>query len=457
MKYPPLLIKNLAKLIVGDNTPNRLSGKDLVDFFNEFGFGDDYEYPSVGITTADIGTGLSRTDYARKRLAILNEKREIDVAISLYLGNCEDKSYAEESVKKLLGKAPEVAAHPSSADTSMFTPESQFDTIPKNVPIVFISYSWDNDEIHKAWVKKLADDLRSKYAVYTLLDQYNSGGVSLVEFMDRGLRIAHRVLIIGTPGYRQRAEEGFGTGGKYEGAIINAEIYHNTNTCKFIPILRKGESFKESFINIISVRNGYDFRDNSQYEENLKKLADDLYGRGAKAPALSNAAVQTNHNPCETVPIEYKGERWLYELLQYFSFFLMDDYIERMPCRFDQRVLIMFDTWNGIINSSVYHINDENLKECINGFFLPWKEICEFGWKYYSSSNNGTDYVFYGAEFDMFTDREHEEAFEKIKGMIVELYPKYKAFVQFLDDNFPQIDREKVSVDFTWMVDRQNQ
>lgn len=52
---------------------------------------------------------------------------------------------------------------------------SQFDEIPEGHPVVFISYSWDSEE-HKAWVKKLSDDLRSKYAVYTLLDRYNRGG-----------------------------------------------------------------------------------------------------------------------------------------------------------------------------------------------------------------------------------------------------------------------------------------
>ena len=448
MKYTHLQIKNIAKLIVGDNSPNRLTGKDLVDFFNEFGFGDDYQCPNVGITTADIGTGLSRTDYARKRLVMLNDKQQIDTVLALYIENCADKSFADDAIKKVMGIAPGVAPLPSSVNTIQFHPESQFDNIPANVPVVFISYSWD-DEDHKAWVKKLADDLRSMYSVYTILDRYNSGGANLVEFMDRGLRIAHRVLMIGTPQYKSRAETGYGTGGKYEGSIINAEIYHNTNTLKFIPLLRKGNSFEDSFISIISVRNGYDFRDDGQYDKKLKELADDLYGRGEKAPALGSIPVNVDVHADEAFPAAYKGERWLYELLKYFSFFLMDDYIERMPCRFDQRVMIMFDYWNGIINSSVYHISDGGLKDAINRFFQPWKEICEYGWKYYSSSNNGTDYVFYGAEFDMFTDSEHEEGFETINKMIVSLYPGYKAFVQFLDENYPQIDREKVSLDFT--------
>ena len=453
MKYPPLLLKNLAKLIVGDNTPNRLTGKDLVDFFNEFNFEDDYVYSNGGITTIDIGTALSRTDYARKRLALLNDKEQIDAAIAVYLQNCEDKPFAEDAIIKVLGKAPGVTTQTPTIDSSAFQPKSQFEDIPTNVPVVFISYSWDDDE-HIAWVRKLSDDLRSKHSVYTLLDKYNTGGANLVEFMDRGLQIAHRVLMIGTPNYKHKSERGYGTGGKYEGSIINAWIYHNTETLKFIPLLRKGNAFKDSFSAIISCLNGYDFRDDNLYEKNLKDLADDLRGRNAKAPALGSAVMEDFESEKE-IHAEYKSERWLFELLKHFSFYLMDDYFYRMPCRFDTRVITMFDFWNGIINSSVYHINNEELRQRINEFYQPWKNICEFGGKYYSPSNNGTDYVFYGAEFDMFNDPEKEMAFERVKDMIVALYPKYKAFVEFLDNNYPQIDREKISIDFVKMLQHQ--
>jgi len=453
MKYPPLIIKKLAEVLVGNDTANKMSGKDLVDLFNEFGFNDDYVYPSVGISTADMGRSLSRTDYARKRLKILNDIQQVDEVLSLYLVGCTDKPFAEDAIRKVLGKAPSVTTQTTNIDPTAFQPKSQFDDIPQGVPVVFISYSWDDDE-HMAWVRKLSDDLRSKHYVYTLLDKYNSGGASIVEFMDKGLSIAHRVLMIGTPNYKQKSESGYGTGGKYEGAIINAEIYHNTGTLKFIPLLRKGNAFKDSFSAIVAVRNGYDFRDDNLYEKNLKNLADDLYGRQAKAPALGSAAIEDVESEKE-IPEEYKGERWLFELLKNFSFYLMDGYFDRMPCRFDTRVITMFDSWNGIINSSVYHINNEELRQRINEFYQPWKDICEFGWKYYSTSSNGTDYVFYGAEFDVFKDHEYEMAFERVKNMIVTLYPKYKAFVEFLDNNYPQIDREKISIDFVKMLQHQ--
>ena len=143
MKYAPLIIKKLADLLVGNNTANKLSGKDLVDLFNEFGFNDDYVYPNVGIATADLGNGLSRTDYARKRLRILNDKEQVDVAISLYLDGCSDRCLAEETLNTILSNAPVVTSVDVKGSAS-FLPHSQFDDIKPGVPTVFISYSWDN-------------------------------------------------------------------------------------------------------------------------------------------------------------------------------------------------------------------------------------------------------------------------------------------------------------------------
>lgn len=79
---------------------------------------------------------------------------------------------------------------------------SQLNQIPEGVPVVFISYSWDN-ESHKQWVVDLSKDLREKFRIYTLLDRYNCGGDDLITFMQKGLKRADRVLIIGTPNYKK--------------------------------------------------------------------------------------------------------------------------------------------------------------------------------------------------------------------------------------------------------------
>lgn len=64
---------------------------------------------------------------------------------------------------------------------------SQLNQIPEGVPVVFISYSWDN-ESHKQWVVDLSKDLREKFRIYTLLDRYNCGGDDLITFMQKGLK-----------------------------------------------------------------------------------------------------------------------------------------------------------------------------------------------------------------------------------------------------------------------------
>lgn len=306
-KYAPLLLKRIAIVIVGDGTVNKLSGKDLVDFFNEFGFNDDYVYPNVGISTEDFGNGLSRTDYTRKRLKILNERQQIDAMLSVYIESCVDKQFAEDAINNIIGNAPEVNTVIASANVS-FTPRSQFDDIQEGVPTVFISYSWD-DEDHKRWVRKMADDLRNKYNICSLLDQYEPAGFDLVEFMNKGIRLANRVLMIGTPFYKQKSENGIGSGGKYEGSLITIEIYHNTDTFKFIPILRRGDDFKGSFITIASTRKGFDFRDDSLYESKMQELVNDIYLKNNGAPALSGKEAGATNVLIDTLPVEYKGER----------------------------------------------------------------------------------------------------------------------------------------------------
>lgn len=162
---------------------------------------------------------------------------------------------------------------------------SQFDEIPEGHPVVFISYSWDSEE-HKAWVKKLSDDLRSKYAVYTLLDRYNRGGFDLITFMTKAVERADRVLLIGTPDYRKKSEEYDGGGAKYEDQLISIQLYHQMGSSKFIPVLRTGK-FDTAFSPLIETRTGYDMREESDYEGVLEQLAADLWNNPINAaPAL---------------------------------------------------------------------------------------------------------------------------------------------------------------------------
>ena len=162
---------------------------------------------------------------------------------------------------------------------------SPFDNIPKGHPVVFISYSWDSEE-HKVWVKKLSNDLRTRYSVYTLLDQNNRGGFDLITFMTKGVQRADRVLLIGTPEYKRKSELYDSGGVKYEDQLITIELYHKMGSSKFVPILRKGK-FDTSFTSIIETRTGYSMVDDAEYEDVLYHLAADLWNNPINAaPAL---------------------------------------------------------------------------------------------------------------------------------------------------------------------------
>jgi len=153
---------------------------------------------------------------------------------------------------------------------------------PEGHPVVFISYSWD-DEVHNAWVLKLAERL-TKDGIEVILDKYKlTLGKSLPHFIEQSIAAAHRILVIFTPNYRLRADGRTGGVG-YEYSIMNAELYANQiNNDKVIPVLRKGTmhesvpSFMQQYIHL-------DLRDDNNFEARYTELIRDIYNDPAIKP-----------------------------------------------------------------------------------------------------------------------------------------------------------------------------
>ena len=154
-----------------------------------------------------------------------------------------------------------------------------------NNPVVFISYSWD-DDAHVEWVLKLAERLRAD-GVDVILDRYNlRPGKSLPHFIEQSIASAQRILMIFTPNYRLRAD-GRAGGVGYEYSIINAELYRDQiNNEKVIPILRKGPmsesipSFMQQYIHI-------NLTDDENFEAKYTELIRDIYDEPAiKVPEI---------------------------------------------------------------------------------------------------------------------------------------------------------------------------
>ena len=103
---------------------------------------------------------------------------------------------------------------------------------------IFISYSWDN-EPHKEWVLKLANDLEKHFEIDVIFDQYElSAGKDMTYFMEKGMT-ADKILVILTQNYKTKAEKREGGVG-FEYSMITNEMFDDQLTAKIIPILREG-------------------------------------------------------------------------------------------------------------------------------------------------------------------------------------------------------------------------
>lgn len=157
-------------------------------------------------------------------------------------------------------------------------------------PVVFISYSWDDEE-HKEWVLNLANRL-ARDGVEVILDRfYLKPGANLQHFVENNLGRADRVIIIFTPNYKLKADRRTGGVG-FEYSIMNVELYNNiTANEKFIPLLRRGEMnesipmFMQQFIHIDITK-----------DENMENSYNDLIREIYNEPEITIPQIGTKPN-----------------------------------------------------------------------------------------------------------------------------------------------------------------
>ena len=407
------------------------------------------------------------SDGKRKHLTVYVQKfykiDDCENMIKEALESFDDTIVARTEVEPQIDEPVKVETKPTALPEEK---NNQLDTLPTDGrPIVFISYAREN-EAHNDWVRKLSDDLRATYGVYTLLDQYNRGGANLVKFMLRGIKVSKRVLIIGSPKYAQKLDESLASGVGFEDQIINAEIYNGYGNDKFIPVLRRG-SFKTSFGSIIGTNVGYDMSKDETYDDVIEALAADLWDEPeVVAPEPAPKPVFKKKEAVLAKPAQpflaqksltqfvkevfdpFKGEKWLKRLLEAFSFSLMDGYFERMPNRFNMNILTSFDMWQAGICQTTFKIKDTSLSALTLDFFNQWKKVVDLGYSQYEISSNGLDYYFAGLKMDAFLDSAKEKAFWEIHKEILELQKKYKQWAEYIKSNYPEIDLEETSAVF---------
>lgn len=162
-------------------------------------------------------------------------------------------------------------------------------------PTVFISYSHDS-EAHKAWVLKLATDLRS-HGVNAILDQWDLRlGTDLRFFMEQGLNTSNLVLCICSENYVQNADSGHGGSG-YEAMIMTQSLLRDQHLDFVIPIIRNNYGAQKTPLAFGS-KSYIDFNDDDNYIARYQELLERIYNEDVKRkPALgSNPFSDKNAN-----------------------------------------------------------------------------------------------------------------------------------------------------------------
>ncbi len=153
---------------------------------------------------------------------------------------------------------------------------------------VFVSYSWD-DERHKTWVARLAAALR-RDGVETRLDRWHSElGDPLPAFMEREIRDNDYVVIVCTPEYRRKSDEGTGGVG-FEGAIMTGEIAERGNHRKYIPVLARG-AWSAAAPSWLRGKRYADLSTAERYGAGYAELLRTLQGRKSEAPPIGAIGV----------------------------------------------------------------------------------------------------------------------------------------------------------------------
>jgi GTPase SAR1 family protein len=158
-------------------------------------------------------------------------------------------------------------------------------------PTCFISYAWGEPE-HERWVeKRLATDLQ-KAGIDVLLDRWHNAqiGASVARFVER-IEECERIVVVGTPLYRQKAKNAVSA----RGSVLAAEydvagirlLATEDEKRTILPVLLAGDE-SESFPALLRGRVYGDFRTEEEYFKTAFDLILSVYQLPPTHPAVAD-------------------------------------------------------------------------------------------------------------------------------------------------------------------------
>ena len=266
-------------------------------------------------------------------------------------------------------------------------------------PTVFISYSHDSDE-HKKWVLSFSNQLRS-HGIDVILDQWNLHfGNDVAVFIESNITESDKVLIICTDQYNVRANEGKGGAG-YEKTIVTRELIDNSQSDRFIPVVRQ-YSGKDKMPKFLGARRYVNLSDESKFEGEFQELVRQLHGE--PSPDKNPLEQRSNEHSKSIKNIRKNNLREIKNTLIAQGGLL--DFNPKYSARHFNtlnRLIVdvnKYDKLNILFDVEIPYIYESSIHRALSGnmFSIPVGEFCgiyEFIYKYLNNnvSLGNTEYI----------------------------------------------------------------
>jgi hypothetical protein len=121
----------------------------------------------------------------------------------------------------------------------------------------------------------------------------------------------------------------------------------------------------------------------------------------------------------------------------------MDYFIDSLPDRVIDRIFFFWHSFQEIYDTTAFHIYDSHLAKLVREFRDKWGETLGHGDMYSGSQGRGS-YIFH-KPMDIFPNKKAEEAYDQIAQEAAELKFFFKELIQYLRDNYIEIDIDELS------------
>jgi len=121
----------------------------------------------------------------------------------------------------------------------------------------------------------------------------------------------------------------------------------------------------------------------------------------------------------------------------------IDSHLESIPYRIDYKVLIFWEDFRGVVESSLFRLYDEDLKRAVMQFYKGWKKTVSHGECYHETSNPSV-YVF-SNPMDGPLSSKQEEHWEEIEKGGRAMAAAKRKILRIVEKRYLEIDIKKTN------------